>query len=165
MTSSWGIVFFALSLLLLPLGYILWAKQPSKWSLEHNGSAYFPDWKKAPKCTGGTITGQKTLSCGTHHKTLTSLHRQLSTITCCDRFDRKYREQRTSNSHRAELIENTLIVGPVWKAALKSICTILESSPLSNALIPGYECTFPNVHWGARLCFFCNKEATTPNLT
>ena len=33
------------------------AQQPSKWSHQHNGSAYFPKWKKVPKCTGGTITG------------------------------------------------------------------------------------------------------------
>ena len=57
--------------------------QPSKWSHQHNRSAYFPKWKKAPKCTGGTIT------CPKHsHTTLTSLLGQPSTITCCDRFHR-----------------------------------------------------------------------------
>ena len=48
----------------------------------------FQNGKKAPKCTGGTITGSKTLPCGPPDTTLTSLLRQPSTITCCDRFDR-----------------------------------------------------------------------------
>ena len=34
------------------------AQQPSKWSHQHNRSAYFSEWKKAQKCTGRTITGQ-----------------------------------------------------------------------------------------------------------
>ena len=32
---------------------------PSNWSHQHIRSAYFPKSKKAPKCTGGTITGPK----------------------------------------------------------------------------------------------------------
>ena len=35
------------------------AQQPSKWSHQHNPSAYFTKLKTAPKCTGGTITGPK----------------------------------------------------------------------------------------------------------
>ena len=35
------------------------ARQLSKWSHRHNGSACSPEWKKAPRCTGGTITGPK----------------------------------------------------------------------------------------------------------
>ena len=35
------------------------AQQPSKWSHQHNWSAYFPKWKNAPKCTGETLTGPK----------------------------------------------------------------------------------------------------------
>ena len=31
----------------------------SKWSHQHYWFAYFQEWKKAPKCTGGTITGPK----------------------------------------------------------------------------------------------------------
>ena len=57
----------------------------------------------------------KTLPCGTPDTTLTSLLQQPSTITCCDRFDRncQYRQDRTSNTHRAELIENTQMVDPI----------------------------------------------------
>ena len=57
----------------------------SKWSRRHNRSAYSPEWKNAPRCIGGTITGPIT---GTTDTTLTSLLLQPSTITCCDRFDR-----------------------------------------------------------------------------
>ena len=35
------------------------AQQTSKWSHQHNRSAYFPDCEKPTKCTGGTITGPK----------------------------------------------------------------------------------------------------------
>ena len=34
--------------------------EPSKWSHQHNRSVYFPKWRKALKCTAGTITGQNT---------------------------------------------------------------------------------------------------------
>ena len=36
------------------------AQQPSKWSHQRKRSTYFPEWKKAPKCTGGTIIYQNT---------------------------------------------------------------------------------------------------------
>ena len=58
------------------------AQQPSKWSHQHNRSAYFPKWKKDPKCTGGTITGPK------YCPAALLIHRQLSTITCCDQVDK-----------------------------------------------------------------------------
>ena len=45
--------------LLLQLWRLRMAQQPSKWSHQHNRSAYFPKWKKAPKCTWGAITGPK----------------------------------------------------------------------------------------------------------
>ena len=46
---------------------------------------------------------------------LTSLLRQPSTITCCDRFDWNCVniQARTSNTHRAELIENAQMVDPI----------------------------------------------------
>ena len=52
----------------------------------------------------------KTLPCGTHDTTLTSLLRQPSTITCCNRFDRncQYRQHETFNTNQAELAENYL---------------------------------------------------------
>ena len=31
----------------------------SKWSNRHNRSAYSPEYKTAPRCIGGRITGQK----------------------------------------------------------------------------------------------------------
>ena len=61
------------------------AQQPSTWNHQHNRSAYFPKWKKAPKCTGGAITGPKQCPPNT---TLTSFLLQPSTMTYCDRFDR-----------------------------------------------------------------------------
>ena len=58
----------------------------------------------------------KALPCGTPDTTLTSLLRQPSNITCCDQFDRNCvnicRQHRTSNTHRAELIENAKMVDP-----------------------------------------------------
>ena len=56
---------------------------------KHYRSAYFPEWKKAPKCTGGTITGPKHFPAAPD-TTLTSLLIRSFTITCCDRFDRNY---------------------------------------------------------------------------
>ena len=72
------------------------AQQPSKWSHQQNRSAYSPKWKKADKCTGGTITGPKHFPVALLIP-LTSLLRQYSTTiyststkTCCDRFDRNF---------------------------------------------------------------------------
>ena len=80
--------------------------------------------------------GPKTLSSGTPDTTLTSLLLQPSTITCCDRFDRN-----SVNIDRTEPpipTEQSVWRMPTWltlsKAALKSICTIRASCPLSNAL-------------------------------
>ena len=44
--------------------------------------------KKNSKVYRRNNNGPKTLPCGTPDTTLTSLLRQQSTITCCDRFDR-----------------------------------------------------------------------------
>ena len=54
----------------------------------------------------------KTRLCSSLGTTFTSLVRQLSTITCCDRFDTKHldRQHKTSNAHRAELTENPQMV-------------------------------------------------------
>ena len=58
--------------------------------------------------------GPKTLPCYTPDTTLTSLLRQPSTIMCFDRFYRnKLCQYRSSNTHRAELIENALMVDPI----------------------------------------------------
>ena len=52
-----------------------------KRSHRHNQSAYFPEWKKGPRCTGGKIVGKTSnFPCGTPDSTLTCLLRQPSTI-------------------------------------------------------------------------------------
>ena len=77
----------------------------------------------------------KTLPCGTPDTTLTSLLRQPSTITCCDRFDRNCvnRQHRTSNTHRAELIENALVLDPT------NGCT--ETNLHDPIFLPTLKCT------------------------
>ena len=78
----------------------------------------------------------KTLPCGTPDTTLTSLHLQPTTITCCHRSERNY--VNIDNTEPQIPTEQSLYRIPRWmilsKAALKSICTILVSCPLSNAL-------------------------------
>ena len=80
--------------------------------------------------------GPKTLPCGTPDTTLTSLLLQPSTIMCCDRFDRNC--VNIDNTEPPIPREQSLYIIPWWltlsKAALKSICTILASCPLSSAL-------------------------------
>ena len=70
--------------------------------------------EKIPKCTGGTIMDRKHFPVAVR-TTLTSLLQQPFNITCCDRFDKtcQYRLHRTSNTHRAELIENCLMVDSI----------------------------------------------------
>ena len=89
--------------------------QPWKRSHLHNRSAYSPEWRTTPRCTYGTITGPKTLPCGTPDTTLNSLLQQPSTILCCDLFDRncQYRQHRTSNTHTTELMKNSQIFDPI----------------------------------------------------
>ena len=64
------------------------------------------------------------------------LLRQPSIITCCDRFDRNCVS--IDNTDPPKPTEHILYSMPYWltvsKAAMKSICTILASCPLSNAL-------------------------------
>ena len=105
-------------------------------SHQHNRLAYFPESKKAPKCTGGTITGPKTLPCCTPDTTSTSLLRHPSTITFYDRFDRNFVS--IDNTEPPIPTEQSLQRMP-WlftlsKSALKSICTILAFCLLSSAL-------------------------------
>ena len=87
-------------------------QQPSKRSHRHCRSAYYTIIVKYTKVYRINNNGIKTLTCGTPETTLTSLLRQPSTIRCCDPFDRncQYTQHRTSNTHRAELIENALMV-------------------------------------------------------
>ena len=77
--------------------------------------------------------GPKTLPCGTPDTTLTSLLRQPSTITCCDRFNRN-----CANTEKTEPpipTEQSLFRMPRWltlsKAGLKYICEIPASCQLS----------------------------------
>ena len=79
--------------------------------------------------------GTKTHPCSTPDTTLTSLLRQPSTITC-DRFDKKlcqYSQHGTSNTHRAELIENSLMVDPIKSSA--------EVDLHNSGLLPSLQCT------------------------
>ena len=108
------------------------AQQPSKQNHRHNRSAHFPDRKKASRCTRGATTGQKTLLCDIPDTTLTSLLRQPSTITCCDRLDINF--VNVNDTEPTMPTEQSLSIMPPSMAALKSICTILASCPLSNAL-------------------------------
>ena len=79
---------------------------------------------------------RKTLPCSTLETTLTSLLRQEYTITRCDRFERNC--VNIDNTEPPIPTEQCLYRIPWWltlsKAALKSICMILASCPLSNAL-------------------------------
>ena len=88
--------------------------------------------------------GPKTLPCGTPDTTLKSLLRPPSTITCCDRFDLswvwsiislvyQYRQDRISNTHRAELIENAQMVD--------SIKGCIEVNLQDPSLRPTLQCT------------------------
>ena len=77
----------------------------------------------------------KTLPCGTPDTMLTSLLQQPSTITCCNQFYRncQYRQHRTSNTQRAELTENALMVDPI-----KGCTEINQHYP---SLLPTLRCT------------------------
>ena len=81
--------------------------------------------------------GLKTLPCSTPDTTLTSLLRQPSTITCCDRFDRNCanidKTEPPIPTHRAELIENTQMVDPIKG------CT--EINLHDPSLLPTLQCT------------------------
>ena len=88
------------------------AQQLSKWSHRHNLSAYSPKWKKAPRCIGRTITGQK-------HSPAALL--QPSTITCCDRSDRNSVNIDNTDPpiHRTELMlrQKSLMIDPITSCA------------------------------------------------
>ena len=96
-------------------------------------------------------TRPKTQPCGTPDTTLTSLVRQPSTITCCNQFDKKIVS--IDNTTEPPIPkEQSLWKMPWWgilsMATLKSICTILASCPLSNALCSAREAhkTASHVH-------------------
>ena len=74
--------------------------------------------EKTPRCSGGTITGENTaqrhmthIQCNVNQFTLTTIHNNVFFY----RFTRKrqYRELRTSSTHRAELLENSLMVDDI----------------------------------------------------
>ena len=89
-----------------------------------------PSW-----CTGGTTADPKHSSDNTPDTTLTILLRHPSTMIYCDQLYRncQNRQHRTSNSHRAELVEDLWWL-TVSKVTLKSIWTTLASSPVSKAI-------------------------------
>ena len=83
-------------------------------SHQHNQSAYFPEFKKSSKYTGGTIT--ETKPC---HSALL-----ICQLVYSDNHPPyvlwlvwqklcQYRQHRASNTHRAEPIENALMIDPI----------------------------------------------------
>ena len=86
----------------------------------------------------------KTQQCNTHDTTLTSLLRQPSTRTCCHRFDigtmskhtilnhLQYWQSRVHREFPDHCPDNII-------ACLKSICTMLASCRLSNALCSAWD--------------------------
>ena len=103
---------------------------------QHNWSAYFSKWKKNnSKVYRRSNSRPKTLPCS-NPETSTSLLWQPSTITWCNWFDGNC----VSIDYNEPSIptEQSLLRIPWWltlsKAALKSICTLLVSCPLPNAL-------------------------------
>ena len=80
--------------------------------------------------------GPKTLPCSTPDTMLTSLLLQSSTITCCDRSDRnsvKIDYTEPPNTHRTELIQNSLMVDPIKGCA--------EINLYDPSLLPTLQCT------------------------
>ena len=87
---------------------------------------------KSSKVYRRNNNGLKTLPCSTTDTRFTSLLRQESSTTCCDRFDRNC--VNIDNTEPPIPPEQTYQRIRWWltllKAALKSICTILASCPL-----------------------------------
>ena len=91
--------------------------------------------KKAQKCTWGTISGPKTLPCGTPDTTLTSFLRQPSTIMHCDRFHRNCVNIANTEPPiptEQRLYRECLDGWPYQRLHLKSIGTILACCPHYN---------------------------------
>ena len=110
------------------------AQQITIWSHLHNQSAYSPEWKKAPKCTWGIITVPKHCSRHFLHSvnqcTLTTVHHNVMWsiwYKLC-----QYRQHGTSDIHKIELLENSLVVDPIKGRA--EINLQARSCPLSTAL-------------------------------
>ena len=63
--------------------------------------------------------GPKTLPCGTPDTTLTNLLRHPSTKTNCDRLDKNCvsTDNTTTDTNRAEPMENSLMVDPIKRSA------------------------------------------------
>ena len=102
----------------------------------------FSKIEKSSEVYRSNNNGHKTLPCSTSDTTLTSLLQQPSTMMCCDWFvlwsvlsclNCQYRQDRTSNTHRAEFIENTQMVDPIKG------CTEINLHDAS--LLPPLQCT------------------------
>ena len=77
-----------------------------------------------------------TMPCGTPDTLSTSLLQQPSTITCCDWFDRScisIDNTEPPNTHRAEPLENALMVDPINGST--------EINLLDPTLLPTLQCT------------------------
>ena len=121
------------------------AQQPSKWSHQHNRSAYFPKWKKLLSIQEEQQQAQNTslrhswyninqfTSTTIHHNLLWSVWWKLC----------QYRQDRTSNTHRAELLENAQIVDPI-----KSCTEVNLHDP---RLLPTLQCTLQCM-WHTQKC-------------
>ena len=110
------------------------AQQLSKWNHRHNQSAYSPKWKKSSEVYRRNNNGTKTLPCVTP-ETLTSLLRQPSTITCCDRFDIAVSIYTTQNLQYPQnrSYTETLMVDPIKGCA--------EINLYDPSLLPTLQCT------------------------
>ena len=91
------------------------AQQLSKWSHRHNQSAYSPKWKKVPRCIEGTIMGTKTALRHSWHYVNQAIPTTVNHTVMWSIWLKlcQYRQHRTSNTHRTELIQNFLMVDPI----------------------------------------------------
>ena len=115
-----------------------------------------PEWETAPRCKGGNNNWPTTLSYGTPDITLTSLLRQPSTITCCNLFYGNFdRQHRNSNTHNAELIQNSPMVDFIKGCA--EICWHYSS------LLPTIQCIFQCIEH-AQKCITDTQTTPISNL-
>ena len=90
-----------------------WHKQLSKWNHRHDSTFPFSKMEKSSEVYRRNNNWPKTLACGTPDTTFTHTtvnHNVLRSIwwKLC-----QYRQHRTSNTHRTELIQNSLMVDPI----------------------------------------------------
>ena len=94
---------------------VTWVPGDGTTAIKVESSAWpiilFSRMEKSSEVYRRNNNGPKTLPWGTHDTTLTSLLRHSSTKTNSELH--QYRQHRTSDTHRAEPIENSLVVDPI----------------------------------------------------